>query len=70
MYKVRPFRLIFRLGKLPQDSEDNRERVKTLIEAQIAKRRLGRLPHPPVIVPYTRTAWSARTDDYLLSTAL
>ena len=65
MDKVRPFRLVFRLGKFPQDSEDNRERVKGLIEAQVAKGGLGSLPHPPVIVPCTRAAWSVGTDKHM-----
>ena len=65
MYKVRPFRLVFWLGKLPVDGEDNRERLKELIASEGG---LGSLLHPPVIVSYTRAALPVGSIDteYLL----
>ena len=69
MSEVRPFRLVFRLGKLPLDGEGNRERLKGLIEAEVAKGGLGPLPRPPVIVPYTRVAWTVESTDHLLAAA-
>ena len=54
MSKVKAFRLVFRLGKLPRDRERDREKLKELIEAEAAKGGLGLLLHPPAIVPYTR----------------
>ena len=69
MSKVKPFRLVFRLGKLSRDGEGDRERLKGLIEAEAVKGRLGPLLHPPVIVPYTRMTWSVGSDDHLLAAA-
>ena len=69
MSKVKSFRLVFRLGKLPRDGEGDRERLKGLIEAEAAKGGLGPLSQPPVIVPYTRVAWSVGSDDHLLAAA-
>ena len=69
MCEVKPFRLVFRLGKLPLDGEGNREKLKGLIEAEAAKGGLGPLLHPPVIVPYTRVTWSVGSDGHLLAAA-
>ena len=69
MSKVKSFRLVFRLGKLSRDGEGDRERLKGLIEAEAAKGGLGPLSQPPVIVPYTRVAWSVGSDDHLLAAA-
>ena len=67
MSKVRPFRLVFRLGKSSRDRERNRERLKSLIEAEAARGGLGPLLHPPVIVPYTPVTWSVGSGDHLVA---
>ena len=69
MYEVKPFRLVFRLGKSSRDRERNRERLKSLIEAEAARGGLGPLLHPPVIVPYTPVTWSVGSGDHLIAAA-
>jgi len=63
MCKVKPFRLVFLLGKLPRDGEDDRERLKEMIGVQVAGGWFGPLLDPPVIVSYARVAWSAGSID-------
>ena len=63
MCEVKPFRLIFWLGKWPRDGEDDRERLKEMIGVQVAGGWFGPLLDPPVIVSYARVAWSAGSID-------
>ena len=58
MCEAKPFRLVFLLGKSPRDREYDREGLKGMIGAQASEGALGPLLYPPVIVSYTRTAWS------------
>ena len=66
MCKVKPFRLVFWLGKFPGDSEYDRGRLKEMIGVQAAGGGFRPLPHPPVIVSYTRVAESPRAIEHLL----
>ena len=63
MCEVKPFRLVFQLGKSPRDGEGDRERLKGMIGAQAAEGGFGPLTDPPVIVSYTRPAWSMGSID-------
>ena len=63
MCEVRSFRLVFMLGKLPRDGEDDRERLKEIIDVQAARGWFGPLLDPPVIVSYAGVAWSVGSID-------
>jgi len=65
MCEVRPFRLVFWLGRSSQDREDDMERLKEMIGVQAAEGRLGPLPDPPGFVSYARPrkAWSVGSID-------
>ena len=56
MCEVKPFRLVFWLGKLPRVEEDDRERLKEMIGMQVAEGGFGPLVRPPDIVSCARTA--------------
>ena len=66
MCKVKPFRLVFWLGKFPGDGEYDRGRLKEMIGVHAAEGGFGPLPHPLVIVSYTRVAESPRAIEHLL----
>jgi len=66
MCEVRPFRLVFWLGKSPRDGEDDTERLKGMISMEAAGGGFGPLLHLPVFVSYTRMGQPLRGIDYLL----
>ena len=61
----KPFHLVFWLEKHHQDGDADWERLKRMIGVQAAEGRLGPLLHPPVIVPYTRSAQSLESEHLL-----
>jgi len=64
MGNVKPFRLVFRLGKCYRDGDDWK-RLKEMIGAQAAEGGFGPFLHPLVIVPYTRAAQSVGIEHLL-----
>jgi len=66
MCDVKPFRLVFWLGKCHRDGDVDWERLKGMIHAQAAEGGLGPLLHPPVIAFYTRVAQSGGSIEHLL----